>query len=243
MDLSTSSEASKSSLDDLTVIGNTSPPAGQSPFHNTATSPTAASTITHTPSTAAGALAANPSNRDTIPQHPSHSTPSNPAAAEGLGAADGASHLTHSGGGRPDDVQSLPHEYESTRATLGSMLGSGPSVASVGSDGTAAGNGGPMMALESPVIMEGMFWNYFSIGADAQAAFGFHHLREKAPGCTANRIQNQCWYSYFSCTSGMMLRARLLGCLLVCVDRTTPCCIQAGTVTTQSVWLHLYIRL
>jgi diacylglycerol kinase (ATP) len=50
--------------------------------------------------------------------------------------------------------------------------------------------------------MQGMFWNYFSIGADAQAAYNFHHLRDQHPMLAPNRVANQFWYSAFSCSSG-----------------------------------------
>lgn len=44
--------------------------------------------------------------------------------------------------------------------------------------------------------------NYFSVGADAQAAYNFHHLRDTHPRLAPNRVANQMWYSTFSCTSG-----------------------------------------
>lgn len=57
-------------------------------------------------------------------------------------------------------------------------------------------------AASSAVLLEGMFWNYFSVGADAQAAYNFHHLRDTHPALASNRLANQFWYSAFSCTSG-----------------------------------------
>jgi len=54
----------------------------------------------------------------------------------------------------------------------------------------------------SSTIMEGLFWNYFSVGADAQAAYNFHHLRDNHPMLASNRVANQFWYSTFGCTSG-----------------------------------------
>ncbi len=50
--------------------------------------------------------------------------------------------------------------------------------------------------------VKGLFWNYFSIGLDAEAAYGFHSLREKRPWAAPSRMINQGWYSYFSCTTG-----------------------------------------
>jgi diacylglycerol kinase (ATP) len=40
------------------------------------------------------------------------------------------------------------------------------------------------------------------VGADAQAAYNFHHLRDSHPTLASNRIANNFWYSAFSCTSG-----------------------------------------
>jgi diacylglycerol kinase (ATP) len=40
------------------------------------------------------------------------------------------------------------------------------------------------------------------VGADAQAAYNFHHLRDSHPALASNRVANQFWYSTFSCTSG-----------------------------------------
>ena len=50
--------------------------------------------------------------------------------------------------------------------------------------------------------VQGKFWNYFSLGLDAEAAYNFHHLREEKPWAASSRLANQAWYSYFSCTTG-----------------------------------------
>lgn len=50
--------------------------------------------------------------------------------------------------------------------------------------------------------VEGLFYNYFSVGLDARAAYGFHHLRETTPWAAPSRLINQAWYAYFSCASG-----------------------------------------
>ena len=52
-----------------------------------------------------------------------------------------------------------------------------------------------------------MFWNYFSLGMDAEAAYGFHHLREQKPWAASSRMVNQAWYGIFSCTSGWFCNA------------------------------------
>lgn len=54
---------------------------------------------------------------------------------------------------------------------------------------------------------QGNFWNYFSVGLDAKAAWGFHSLREDSPALTSSRLANQFWYTFFSCTSGTQLAA------------------------------------
>ena len=53
----------------------------------------------------------------------------------------------------------------------------------------------------------GLFWNYFSCGMDAKAAYGFHSLREKRPWAASGRAVNQAWYGYFSLSSGWFCAA------------------------------------
>ncbi|KAG2450538.1 hypothetical protein HYH02_005039 [Chlamydomonas schloesseri] len=59
-------------------------------------------------------------------------------------------------------------------------------------------------------VMGGMFWNYFSVGLDAKAAWSFHSLREEKPALASSRAANQFWYSAFSCTSGWFCCAQPL---------------------------------
>ncbi|KAA0059727.1 diacylglycerol kinase 7 [Cucumis melo var. makuwa] len=49
---------------------------------------------------------------------------------------------------------------------------------------------------------EGVFYNYFSIGMDAQVAYGFHHLRNKRPYLAQGPVTNKLIYSSYSCTQG-----------------------------------------
>ncbi|PKU70328.1 diacylglycerol kinase 7 isoform X2 [Dendrobium catenatum] len=49
---------------------------------------------------------------------------------------------------------------------------------------------------------EGVFYNYFSIGMDAQVAYGFHHLRDKNPNLARGPVSNKLIYSGYSCTQG-----------------------------------------
>lgn len=60
----------------------------------------------------------------------------------------------------------------------------------------------------NPKLACANFWNYFSVGLDAEAAYGFHHLRETHPGLASGRVVNQAWYSVFSCTSGWFCGAK-----------------------------------
>ena len=48
----------------------------------------------------------------------------------------------------------------------------------------------------------GRFWNYFSLGPDAAAAFGFHSLRERRPWAAPGRAANRVLYALFSCFTG-----------------------------------------
>lgn len=60
-----------------------------------------------------------------------------------------------------------------------------------------------------PRVARGMFWNYLSLGLDAEAAYGFHTLREQYAWAASNRLANQAWYSWFSCTSGWFCGAQV----------------------------------
>ncbi|XP_039146018.1 diacylglycerol kinase 7-like [Dioscorea cayenensis subsp. rotundata] len=57
-------------------------------------------------------------------------------------------------------------------------------------------------ALENLACFEGCFYNYFSIGMDAQVAYGFHQLREKKPKLAKGPITNKLIYSGYSCSQG-----------------------------------------
>ncbi|CAL0325598.1 unnamed protein product [Lupinus luteus] len=49
---------------------------------------------------------------------------------------------------------------------------------------------------------EGVFYNYFSMGMDAQVAYGFHHLRNEKPYLANGPVSNKIIYSGYSCTQG-----------------------------------------
>ncbi|KAL5548975.1 hypothetical protein UlMin_004206 [Ulmus minor] len=55
---------------------------------------------------------------------------------------------------------------------------------------------------EKKTCYEGVFYNYFSIGMDAQVAYGFHHLRNEKPYLAQGPITNKLIYSGYSCTQG-----------------------------------------
>lgn len=52
---------------------------------------------------------------------------------------------------------------------------------------------------------EGVFYNYLSIGMDAQVAYGFHQLRDERPYLAQGAIANKLIYSGYSCTQGWFL--------------------------------------
>ncbi|KAK8968062.1 Diacylglycerol kinase 7 [Platanthera guangdongensis] len=56
--------------------------------------------------------------------------------------------------------------------------------------------------LDRVSSFEGVFYNYFSIGMDAQVAYGFHQLRNKNPNLARGPISNKLIYSGYSCTQG-----------------------------------------
>ncbi|KAL9326016.1 hypothetical protein ACSQ67_006661 [Phaseolus vulgaris] len=55
---------------------------------------------------------------------------------------------------------------------------------------------------EKVASYEGVYYNYFSIGMDAQVAYGFHHLRDEKPYLASGPISNKIIYSSYSCTQG-----------------------------------------
>ncbi|KAL8505987.1 hypothetical protein ACS0TY_017008 [Phlomoides rotata] len=48
----------------------------------------------------------------------------------------------------------------------------------------------------------GGFWNYFSMGMDAQVSYAFHSERKKNPEKFKNQLTNQTTYAKLSCTQG-----------------------------------------
>ncbi|GMI92872.1 diacylglycerol kinase 4 [Hibiscus trionum] len=73
---------------------------------------------------------------------------------------------------------------------------------------------------------EGVFYNYFSIGMDAQVAYGFHHLRNDKPFLAQGPITNKIIYSGYSCTQGWFL---------------TPCAGDPGLRGLKNI-LRMYIK-
>ncbi|OVA04238.1 Diacylglycerol kinase [Macleaya cordata] len=55
---------------------------------------------------------------------------------------------------------------------------------------------------EKVTCFEGVFYNYFSIGMDAQVAYGFHHLRDEKPFLAQGPVANKLIYSGYGCTQG-----------------------------------------
>ncbi|WOL08598.1 diacylglycerol kinase 3 [Canna indica] len=79
---------------------------------------------------------------------------------------------------------------------------------------------------ESISCCEGVFYNYFSIGMDAQVAYGFHHLRNKKPYLAQGPISNKLIYAGYSCTQGWFF---------------TPC-VKTPSLRGLKNILSLYIR-
>ncbi|KAI3444118.1 hypothetical protein Pfo_000783 [Paulownia fortunei] len=73
---------------------------------------------------------------------------------------------------------------------------------------------------------QGVFYNYFSIGMDAQVAHGFHHLRNEKPYLARGPISNKIIYSGYSCKQGWFF---------------TPCSRDPGLRSLKNI-LRIYIK-
>ncbi|KAG8372433.1 hypothetical protein BUALT_Bualt12G0065600 [Buddleja alternifolia] len=79
---------------------------------------------------------------------------------------------------------------------------------------------------EKVACYQGVFYNYFSIGMDAQVAYGFHHLRNEKPYLAQGPISNKIIYSGYSCTQGWFF---------------TPCTSDPGLRSLKNI-LRIYIK-
>ncbi|THG10109.1 hypothetical protein TEA_021679 [Camellia sinensis var. sinensis] len=73
---------------------------------------------------------------------------------------------------------------------------------------------------------EGVFCNYFSIGMDAQIAYGFHHLRNEKPYLAQGPFANKLIYSGYGCKQGWFF---------------TPC-ISAPSLRGLKNILRMYVK-
>ncbi|XP_009770871.1 diacylglycerol kinase 7-like isoform X3 [Nicotiana sylvestris] len=73
---------------------------------------------------------------------------------------------------------------------------------------------------------QGVYYNYFSIGMDAQVAYGFHHLRNEKPYLAQGPVSNKLIYSGYSCTQGWFF---------------TPCSSDPGLRGLNNI-LRLYVK-
>ncbi|XP_057767256.1 diacylglycerol kinase 4-like [Salvia miltiorrhiza] len=73
---------------------------------------------------------------------------------------------------------------------------------------------------------QGVFYNYFSIGMDAQVAYGFHHLRNERPYLAQGPISNKLIYSGYSCKQGWFF---------------TPCSSDPGLRSLKNI-LRIYAK-
>ncbi|XP_062195842.1 diacylglycerol kinase 4-like isoform X3 [Phragmites australis] len=55
---------------------------------------------------------------------------------------------------------------------------------------------------ETVSCFDGVFYNYFSIGMDAQVAYGFHHLRDEKPFLASGPLSNKLIYAGYTCKQG-----------------------------------------
>ncbi|RLM60263.1 hypothetical protein C2845_PM14G06770 [Panicum miliaceum] len=77
-------------------------------------------------------------------------------------------------------------------------LGTGNDLSrSFGWDGTAKGE-----LPETVSCFDGVFYNYFSIGMDAQVAYGFHQLRDEKPFLASGPLSNKLIYAGYTCKQG-----------------------------------------
>lgn len=86
---------------------------------------------------------------------------------------------------------------------------------------SSSGSGGSGKSALPTALLRGGFWNYLSIGLDAQAAHGFHSLRESSPHLASGQYVNMFWYSWFTCASGWFCCAPPL-CNKVEVEAQAP---------------------
>lgn len=75
---------------------------------------------------------------------------------------------------------------------------------------------------DDPRVADSKFWNYFSVGLDAEAAYGFHALRESHPRFASGRVMNQAWYGVFSCATGWFCGAPPISATLRIRVRDAP---------------------
>ncbi|XP_074571398.1 diacylglycerol kinase 4-like [Curcuma longa] len=55
---------------------------------------------------------------------------------------------------------------------------------------------------ETMTCFDGAFYNYFSIGMDAQVAYDFHHLRDEKPYLAQGPLTNKLIYTGYTCKQG-----------------------------------------
>ncbi|EAY87801.1 hypothetical protein OsI_09221 [Oryza sativa Indica Group] len=78
---------------------------------------------------------------------------------------------------------------------------------------------------EKASCYKGVFYNYLSIGMDAQVAYGFHHLRDEKPYLAQGPVANKLIYAGYSCTQGWFC---------------TPCTASPQLSVRSLVVLNLY---
>lgn len=96
---------------------------------------------------------------------------------------------------------------------------------------------------ENPRTANASFWNYFSVGLDAEAAYGFHSLREAHPRLAASRLTNQAWYGFFSCATGWFCGAPPISATLKLRVKDAPDSEWRSLVVPNSVRAIILLNL
>ncbi|XP_064982194.1 diacylglycerol kinase 1 isoform X2 [Musa acuminata AAA Group] len=92
------------------------------------------------------------------------------------------------------------------------------------------------LTMERHQTFRGGFWNYFSIGMDAQVSYAFHHKRKKHPEKFKNQLANQRTYLKLGCTQGWFCTS-----LFQPTSRNIACLAKVKIMKKTGHWEKLHI--